>query len=237
MNSYYFPHDYNAHNDEKILYIRSKYGMEGYGLYWYFIEKMHESNDCKLTCKLIEGVAYQINIDITLLLQFYNDCIDIELFVTDGVKYWSDRVLKNIETFDKKKEAKSLAGKKGMENRWKNNSVITENNIVISEDNKEKKIKENKIKEYKPTIYDIENEMCLSLDEFTSKAQAEKFFNYYEANGWKVGRNPMKSWKAAVRNWISNLKTYNNEPKSGTTKAESRIREIQQLRASLSESI
>lgn len=29
----------------------------------------------------------------------------------------------------------------------------------------------------------------------------EAFFNYYEANGWKVGRNPMKDWKAAVRNW------------------------------------
>lgn len=29
----------------------------------------------------------------------------------------------------------------------------------------------------------------------------EKFLDYYEANGWKVGRNPMKDWKAAVRNW------------------------------------
>ena len=25
--------------------------------------------------------------------------------------------------------------------------------------------------------------------------------DYYEANGWKVGRNPMKDWKAAVRTW------------------------------------
>lgn len=29
----------------------------------------------------------------------------------------------------------------------------------------------------------------------------QRFFNYYEANGWKVGRNPMKDWKAAARNW------------------------------------
>ena len=29
----------------------------------------------------------------------------------------------------------------------------------------------------------------------------EKFRDYYEANGWKVGKNPMKDWKAAVRNW------------------------------------
>ena len=30
---------------------------------------------------------------------------------------------------------------------------------------------------------------------------AERFVDYYTANGWKVGKNPMKDWKAAVRNW------------------------------------
>lgn len=30
---------------------------------------------------------------------------------------------------------------------------------------------------------------------------AIQFFNYYESNGWRVGRNPMKDWKAAVRTW------------------------------------
>lgn len=29
----------------------------------------------------------------------------------------------------------------------------------------------------------------------------QKFLDHYEANGWKVGRNPMKDWRAAVRNW------------------------------------
>ena len=29
---------------------------------------------------------------------------------------------------------------------------------------------------------------------------AERFVNYYTANGWKVGKNPMKDWKAACRN-------------------------------------
>lgn len=33
--------------------------------------------------------------------------------------------------------------------------------------------------------------------------QANKFLDYYESNGWKVGRNPMKDWKAAARRWIS----------------------------------
>ena len=33
---------------------------------------------------------------------------------------------------------------------------------------------------------------------------AEQFVNYYESNGWRVGRNPMKSWKAAVATWTRN---------------------------------
>lgn len=30
---------------------------------------------------------------------------------------------------------------------------------------------------------------------------AQHFIDYYEANGWKVGRNPMRDWRAAVRTW------------------------------------
>ena len=36
-----------------------------------------------------------------------------------------------------------------------------------------------------------------------TNAQAERFFAYYESNGWRVGKNPMKKWKAAASGWIS----------------------------------
>lgn len=39
----------------------------------------------------------------------------------------------------------------------------------------------------------------------------EHFVDYYESNGWKVGRNSMKDWKAAVRNW--NRRDKENQPK------------------------
>lgn len=32
--------------------------------------------------------------------------------------------------------------------------------------------------------------------------RAERFVSWYDANGWKVGKNPMKDWKGAVRTWI-----------------------------------
>lgn len=34
--------------------------------------------------------------------------------------------------------------------------------------------------------------------------EAEKFFNYYESNGWRVGKNPMKNWRGAAANWKKN---------------------------------
>lgn len=34
-----------------------------------------------------------------------------------------------------------------------------------------------------------------------NNVDAEKFYAYYESNGWKVGRNPMRDWRAAVRTW------------------------------------
>ena len=35
---------------------------------------------------------------------------------------------------------------------------------------------------------------------------AESFIDYYTANGWKVGGNPMRDWKAAVRTWEARRK-------------------------------
>lgn len=38
--------------------------------------------------------------------------------------------------------------------------------------------------------------------------ESEKFFNYYTANNWRVGRNPMRDYKATARNWLLNAKEY-----------------------------
>lgn len=35
---------------------------------------------------------------------------------------------------------------------------------------------------------------------------AERFCDYYASRGWKVGKAPMKDWKATVRNWLRSSK-------------------------------
>lgn len=41
-----------------------------------------------------------------------------------------------------------------------------------------------------------------------SDIEAEKFFNYYTSNGWKVGKNPMRSWTHALSTWKLNGQNY-----------------------------
>lgn len=45
--------------------------------------------------------------------------------------------------------------------------------------------------------------------------EAEKFFNYYESNGWRVGRNPMKDWRRALINWQLNASSFASSSPSG----------------------
>jgi len=40
----------------------------------------------------------------------------------------------------------------------------------------------------------------------------QTFWDFYESNGWKVGRNPMKDWKAAVRTWERRPQYGNAQP-------------------------
>lgn len=55
----------------------------------------------------------------------------------------------------------------------------------------------------KPTLEQLHTEAALIG---LSATEVDKFHNYYESNGWKVGKNPMKSWPAALRNWWSRVR-------------------------------
>ena len=62
------------------------------------------------------------------------------------------------------------------------------------------KEKDSKKKFTPPTVEEV-RAYCL---ERKNSVDAEKFVNYYSSNGWMVGRNRMKDWKASVRTWEKN---------------------------------
>ena len=69
-----------------------------------------------------------------------------------------------------------------------------------------KEIKEQKNKITKdifiiPTVEELQNEF--------PKLDSQRFHDFYSSKGWMVGKNKMKDWKAAARNWLSNNKKDN----------------------------
>ena len=74
---------------------------------------------------------------------------------------------------------------------------------------KKKKVE---IEKTKPTL---EETQIYFLEKNFPEIEAQRFFNYFESNGWLVGgRTKMKDWKAAARNWMLNAKKFGNKPNS-----------------------
>ncbi len=59
----------------------------------------------------------------------------------------------------------------------------------------------------KPSLLEVQNYII----EKSYQVDAESFINFYESNGWKVGKNPMKNWKAALTTWQKRNGANNNE--------------------------
>ncbi|WP_428224836.1 hypothetical protein [Flavobacterium sp.] len=52
----------------------------------------------------------------------------------------------------------------------------------------------------------------------STRLEAEKFYNYFQSNGWLVGgKTKMKDWHAAARNWMLNSQNYKT-PQNGNLK-------------------
>lgn len=85
--------------------------------------------------------------------------------------------------------------------------VQTESRLktVLEQSLEENRIEENRIdkisnthtKFKKPTQEEIKS-YCL---ERGNKVDHNRFYDFYESKGWKVGKNQMKDWKASVRTW------------------------------------
>lgn len=75
--------------------------------------------------------------------------------------------------------------------------IELEKDIEIEKDSSAKSTTTKRKRFEKPTLSQIE-QYCI---ERNNTVNAEQFFDHYESNGWKVGKNSMKDWKAAVRTW------------------------------------
>ena len=77
----------------------------------------------------------------------------------------------------------------------------------------------------RPTI----EQVAAYCKERNNTVDPQKWFDYYTANGWKIGKNAMKDWQAAVRTWEQN--DYGSGKASGKTWAQQTQSNVQQMLA------
>jgi hypothetical protein len=121
-DSFYFSHDSNARNDIKIVKLRRKLGMAGYGIYWCIIEILREEADHKMKLTDLDDIAFNLGVDIETI----GDIIkSFGLFSIMGEYFQSDSLVRRMEIYNQTKTKLSEAGKKGMQNRWQQNQQPT----------------------------------------------------------------------------------------------------------------
>jgi uncharacterized protein YdaU (DUF1376 family) len=130
-------------------------------------------------------------------------------FIESEDGFYNQRLMDEMVKRKKKSSNLSLNALKRWEKEkeYKGNAIALPKHMPIENENEDVNvnvIKKNKRDFFqKPTL----DEVLSYCKERNGGVDGHKFFNYYESNGWKVGKNTMKNWKAAVHTWEKNIDT------------------------------
>ncbi len=238
-DTFYFSHDYNSRNDEKIKFLIRKHGMLGYGVFWAIIEDLYNNaNALRTDC---DGIAYDLRVQSEVVHSILHD---FNLFVFEGENFGSMSVQKRIDERDSKsKKASQNARKRWVSNVNDANAMPPHSDRNAIKERKGKEIKEikeiielpfvskefekmwfdwkdYKKKQFKFTYRTTQSELA-TLQELTKLSngqedQAIKILNQSMANGWKGLFNLKEDAKGTTnnqrkldKNELENLKNYN----------------------------
>ena len=113
--AFWFKHDENARNDEKILAVRAEFGWEGYAWYFALLEMMSEASDGQIHRVAMAGLSVGLGIPKDRLTAFIDFCVGVELLKEDNGSIYSGRMLSQKA----QRQALSQSGRAGAESRWK----------------------------------------------------------------------------------------------------------------------
>ena len=154
MKKTYFNHDSTARNDYRIVKMRSKLGMEGYGIFWAILEMLFTEEN-KLCVDDYDSLAFGLQCDPKLLKQVIED---FDLFIIEDNCFYSRRLNNQIEEINNK----SNKAKENAKKRWNNASAIQSHSDSNASKVKYSKVDKSKVKKSNyyndisfPNYYDI----------------------------------------------------------------------------------
>lgn len=107
--AYYFSHDSNARNDEKIIELRMIHDWSGYGIYWAIIEMLRDSETYTLKKKL-KSLAFELRTSEEVIKSIIED---FDLFDFNEFEFWSNSLKTRMEIKNKKsKKMSEIASKR-----------------------------------------------------------------------------------------------------------------------------
>ena len=210
---------------DNLFIKRLKHMPGGYTMTVIYIRLMLESleDDCILYYEgyfdnLVQELALKLDVsedDINMTVAYFTKCGLIQIDDDGHATLSQAKAMVESETNwakykrEQRKNSQNLPKLENVQNKKTiSNSCPTEIEIELEKDIEiEKEIHSSakstttKRKRFeKPTLSQI-TQYCL---ERNNNVNAEQFYDYYESNGWKVGKNSMKDWKACVRTWERN---------------------------------
>lgn len=169
--TFWFKHDYNARNDEKILELRAEFGAEGYGIYWMLIESMAETDYGGAKATLIGGLSHSYNVPKQKLMDLIQFATNVGLFYEEDGYIFSKRIVAHKMM----RKEMSINGLRGADKRWKNSHPMAtpmQNRI------EEKRIEENILgkkfsKNLKEVIFSDGSKQKLGIDQLAALERNE----------------------------------------------------------------
>ena len=208
----------NMFDDEKIRLIESMPDADAVLVIWIKLLVQAGRTNANGYIFLNENIPYTDEMMATIFNRPLNTVrLALKTFREFGMIEWDGNGIcvanwnkhQNIEGLDKIREQNRLRQAKYRENQ----KLLSDSNVIVTSRNEtELELELDTEKEKKstkfipPTIKEIDD-YC---KERKNSVNADKFYNFYQAKGWMVGRNKMKDWQAAVRTW--EIKDNENKP-------------------------
>ena len=195
--SFYFAHDFNAHDDPKIRAMMRKNQLEGYGIFWTIIELLASETGRWYLPKDYDGLAYEMRTQSDRIKSVVEE---FGLFEFDDKNFWNNRLDSHFSERAKKSEQARKAAKRMHEKRRlrKDNHAVAQIPQCKVDAIKERKGKEKKGNESK-TKKKINKKQFLEFV-FLKKEEHEKLLVDF-------GEEKLNKCIEKLDNFIPNSKT------------------------------
>lgn len=106
----YFPHDYHARHDPKLLNLMKNEGLEGLAIFWCVVEIMYEQSGVVMRSQC-DGIAYSLHTSSDKVFAVFEK---YDLFILDGEQYTSPSINRRLD----ERKVKSEKAKSSSMARW-----------------------------------------------------------------------------------------------------------------------